>query len=86
MFFVALSEDLPAPIQAMFADLFVFFEGIPHLRSQTLEQFGPFLDLQAFPVDDDLPVRRIFLPMHFVLSMVEMSEGRFPPGYGTGNK
>lgn len=80
-FFVALIDNVPAPIQSILAGHIIHWKGIPHLRSQSLAFSGPFVDLDIFQADNSEGTVRVLLPLGCVLTIVEMTKGSHPPDF-----
>lgn len=83
---VALHQETPTAFLDMFAAYLAFWNGTPHFYSGSIEHVGQFLELTAFPTDESGEAWKIMIPVGYVIAIVDMTEGKHPPGFLSGNE
>jgi|GEM_PF-6931639 len=86
LFLVALVDETPKQLIDLFPEYIETWRGSNNLLSQSLNYAHPFVELLLIPTADEGKLAKVYIPMHYILSILDFGEDNPPLGFRAVNK
>lgn len=81
LYLVVLHEQAPKQFIDLFPEYIETWRGSKNLLSKSLNYAHSFVELDLVPISDDGKLAKVYVPTHYILTILDFGEDNPPPGF-----